>query len=124
MDTLRIGQPEEFAFARAALAQANYTEEAICERVEAPSITIARSPARQLKAIEQHDALDVCIRIFLDGAYVSTATANRFLTPEAVETLIALDLVRVNPRDPAQCWSPVMLYPTRGVYIASDRETN
>ncbi len=124
MDTLRIGSTEEFALARTALARANYTEAAICERAGAPTITHARSPARQLKAIEQHDGLDVCMRIFLDGAYVLTATAIEFLTSQVLETLIALDLVRMNPRNAAECASPVMLYPTRGVYIASDRETN
>jgi SAM-dependent methyltransferase len=124
MDILRIGHPEEFALIRVALTQANYIEQAICERLEAPTITHARSPARQLKALEQHDALDICIRLFLDGAYVSTAAAGQFLTPIVLDTMIALDLVRLNPRNPAQCASPVMLYPTRGVYIASDRETN
>lgn len=123
MDTLRIGLPEEFALVRAAL-ESSYTEAAICERVGVPTITHARSPARQLKALDQHDALDLCIRLFLDGAYVSTAAANEFLTPPVLKTLIALDLVRQNPRNPEQCASPVMLYPTRGVYIASDRETN
>ena len=124
IDTLRIGQPAEFALVRAALVHLNYTEAAICERTGAPTITHARSPARQLKALDQHDALDVCIRLFLDGAYVSTATAREFLAPQVLETLIALDLARLNPRNPAQCASPVMLYPTQGVYIASDRETN
>ena len=92
--------------------------------MNAPTITHARSPARQLKALEQHDALDVCIRLFMDGAYVSTATASEFLTPRVLEALIALDLVRMNPLNSAQCAAPVMMYPTQGVYIASDRETN
>lgn len=124
METLRIGSAEEFALVRAALLRANYTEEAICDRLDAPTITHARSPARQLKALEQYDALDVCIRLFLDGAYVSTAAASTFLRSEVLETLVALDLVRMNPRNLAQCEATVMLYPTRGAFIASDRETN
>ena len=124
MDMLRIGDLEEFALANAALTQADYTEQAVCRRLETPDITHARAPARQLKVIEQHDALDVCIRLFLDGNYVSTSVASQFLTPKALDTLIALDLVRLNPSNPAQCSSPVWLYPTHGAYIASDRETN
>ena len=87
-------------------------------------ISRARSKVKQLRTVELHDALDVCIRLFLDGACVGTDIVGQFMTPAVLETMISLDVVRPGPAGQAQCAATVMLYPTRGAYIASDRDSN
>jgi len=124
MDTLRIGGKEQFSIVRQALLQADFTESAVCARIGCSFISDARSRVRQMSEVMIENALDVYIRLFLDGTYLPVATVAGFLTQEVLEAFLTIDLLRTDPTAPRQCAATVMLYPTKGVYIASDRDSN
>lgn len=117
----RLGASTEFAAVRAALAAAGYTEPAVCERIGIETIyrfrTVAqgREPAPRLD-----DALDVLVRLFLDGLPVRADAVHRLLPAGGADALRALGLLGVFPAEPDHYAASVLLYPTAGLYLVSD----
>jgi SAM-dependent methyltransferase len=70
------------------------------------------------------DALDVLLRVFLVGDSVSRDLLGGFIPSATREAMEALGILCVDPAHPEQCYSPVVLYPVQGLYIASDRWKN
>ncbi len=121
---MHIGDPATFKIVRDALQRANYTEQAVCERLAIASIGSARSLARQVSEWKLNDALDVCIRLFLDGAFVPAVQIVSLLTEPALQGMQELGLLRCREDDASQLAATVQLGPTQGIYVASDRESN
>ncbi len=117
MIPLRMGTDAEFAALRSALVAAEYTGTAICARLGIAKITQfdldpERRPRRPPAA--RPDALDVLIRLFLEGEAVPASEA-------AALPIILLAALGLAAGD-GETWSgTVLLSPMRGLYIASDR---
>jgi len=117
MIPLRIGSDAEFAALRSALAAAEYTEPAICARLGIAKITqFDLDPERRTRRSPAvpPDALDMLIRLFLEGEGVPRSDAAAC----PIDLLAALGLVAT---DGEQLSGTVLLSPMRGLYIASDR---
>ncbi|HWC96571.1 MAG TPA: methyltransferase [Candidatus Sulfopaludibacter sp.] len=109
--TPRPGTPEQFAALRSFLTESDYTETAICERLEIPSLS---KVVHLRTGGPRADALDWLIRLFL---LEETLPAN-WIPAETLALLRALGLVAGE----ADVTGTVKLYPVRSVYVISDRD--
>lgn len=112
---VRIGSESEFVALRSALIAADFTENAICERMALDRISAFPLDAANTNEPEPDDVLGLLVRYLMAGAPVSKKSAERLPMKE----LSALGLA-IEQSYGALC-SPAILYPIHGVYIASDR---
>ncbi len=122
METPRFLGPERFAALRAMLEESGFTEPEICKRVGVAKLCdiAAWGEERDSGAMDTADA--VLLRLFLDREPAPVERVRRALGAGGFEILEEFGLVRAHPADAAACLGTVMLYPTHGLYIASDRD--
>jgi len=110
MFPIRLGTDGEFAALREALEACDYTEPAICSRFQIRHVS--ELPAKG--AVDSGvDRLGLLIRLFIQGGAIDPSAASDLPMRE----LEALGLITRADR----IFASAMLYPTRGVYVASDR---
>jgi protein-L-isoaspartate O-methyltransferase len=116
-----LGAPDDFAAVRELFLWAGYTEPSVCARCEVPRIhqlpTIAQG---RTAGTEIHDALDVLIRLFIDGIAVRDSRVESLLPRRGLDALRALRLIDRHPEHPDAYAASVLLYPTESLYVASD----
>ena len=124
---LQLGSSANFSATRDFFGQAGYSEQAVCERLGLDGLHAYlnrdEKPAPPALA-EVSDALDVLLRVFLVGNSVSRDQLGKFVPRAARESMEALGILCADPADSERCYSPVVLYPVQGLYIASDRWKN
>lgn len=126
---LRLGSPEQFSVVRDFLASAGYTEQTVCERLGLEGLhqylnLSPRNGAASTASVEVSDGLDLLIRLFLAGAFVSRDLVGSFLPGAVRKSMEALGILSADSAAPERCYSPVILYPVKGLYIASNRWSN
>jgi SAM-dependent methyltransferase len=109
----RIGTEEQFRTLRAALDRAGFTEDAVKQRLGLKRIS--GFPLDGKHPAVPDDPLGTLISFLMYGAAISKDSAAKIPLAE----LSALDLAVDHPGGGVCC--TVMLYPLRGVYVASDR---
>jgi hypothetical protein len=107
----RIGTPEQFAALRQFLADSQYTEAAICDRLDIPSLSRV---VHLRTGGPRADALDWLIRLFL----LEEMLPAEWIPAGILPVLHALGLVTGE----AEVTGTVKLYPVRSVYVISDRD--
>jgi methylase of polypeptide subunit release factors len=113
---------EVYAAVRSACANAGFTEAALCRRFGLASIVDFKSLREGRPERARHgDAVEVLTDLFLDLVGVSEAQARRLLGDEAVQAMLALRLVRASASSEPHLLATVLMYPTAGVLLASDR---
>ena len=118
----RLGSEEEFAAARGVLTECDFTPKGICERLGIAALDTYqpnRFGAANLRTAEQ--AVDALILLLMDGEYVPAETLQRLLPAGAVETLASLSLIARDAERPEMWFGGCILFPTRGMWLASDR---
>lgn len=110
MFPIRLGTDAEFAALRNALVACDYTEAAICARFEIKRISELRAETPD----PADDPVLLLVRLFIEGRAVASSA------PLPFRELESLGLVRAEGENVI---GTVMLYPTRGLYIVSDRDT-
>jgi len=118
----RLGSEEEFAAVRGMLTECGFTPKPICERLGIAALDTYqpnRFGAANLRTAEQ--AVDVLILLLMDGEYVPAETLERLLPAGAAEKLEALSLIARDPERPEMWFGGCILFPTRGMWLASDR---
>jgi SAM-dependent methyltransferase len=116
-----FGTPEQFAALRHLLERSGYTTQGVCERIGIPTI-YDFTTLREGRAgpSDVADALDVLIRLFLDGEAVDARRVRQELSDGGVELLADLGLLAPHPVQTDCLAVSVLLYPTEGLYIVSD----
>ncbi len=114
---LRLGSDVEFAALHAALQTAGYTERAVCARLGLERISQFRLEGDSHLETEPDDVVGLLIWMLMECFPISSANAHKI----PMEELQALNLVTPHPTDPGSCYSTTMLYPSRGLYVTSDR---
>lgn len=119
---LRLGTPEAFAAVRQVLADANFTEPAICERLGIPAFT-AFGGAEVRNGIANTGAtpFDALVRLFLDLRPVPRKDVADLFGGAAAGAMEELGLIASTPDDRSTVAASVGLAPTRGLWLASDR---
>ncbi len=116
------GTVEQFAAARAALERIGFTEAAICAGAKIDSIyELPTRAEREVGFLDDETPLSLAVRLFMDGEDFARNTVRTVFDAADLSALEAIGLVRFSPGDPARCLSFVSLYPTEGLYVASDR---
>lgn len=105
---------------RALLEHAGFTEEAVCRRTGVASIYDFTSIREGRERADTADALDVLIRLFLDGELLDRARVLEHLPADAVHALESLGLLSGQPSDASKQFATVLLYPTQGLWLISD----
>jgi SAM-dependent methyltransferase len=121
----RDGSTSELAAVRALLDESGYTTAAVCARTGVAQIHELRTINQgRTTGIELDDALDALIHLFLDGLPVPAGAVERLLPSPGISALEQVGLVQRHPRADTHFAATVRLYPTHGLYIASDLETS
>lgn len=119
----REGSDADFAAVRELLTTADYSTAAVCTRTGVQQMEAVRTVAEGRSiGIELRDALDVLIRLFIDGVAVPVATVESLLPAPGAGALRELQLLDRHPRVPDSYAASVRLYPVDGLYIVSDLE--
>jgi methylase of polypeptide subunit release factors len=118
----RLGSEEEFAAVRGILAECGFTPEPICQRLGIAALDTYqpnRFGAANLRTPEQ--PVDVLMLLLMDGEFVPAETVERLLPAGAARKLEALGLIARDPERPDLWFGGCILFPTRGMWLASDR---
>jgi SAM-dependent methyltransferase len=112
---------EQCSALRTLVADAGFTAPAVCNRVGIASIYdfISLREGR-CGAVPIADALDVLIRLFMDVELVDGELVRRHLGVAGAGLLEDVGLLRTHTGDPARVHAGFLLYPTEGLWIASD----
>ncbi|PYT16341.1 MAG: SAM-dependent methyltransferase [Acidobacteria bacterium] len=118
---LRIGTDAEFAALRSALMAAGFTEQALCERLQLEHISRFDLKNQSELREEPVDETGLLVRLLMECGPVTRAGAATLGRHNVWYALAALGLVAPAASNPDRWYAKVMLYPTRGLYIVSDR---
>jgi SAM-dependent methyltransferase len=105
---------------RTLLERAGFTEEAVCGRTGVASIYDFTSVRDGRAPAESRDALDVLIRLFLDGELLDRSVIRQHLPANAVRALESIGLLSGPSADASKQFATVLLYPTQGLWLISD----
>ncbi|MDQ6828014.1 MAG: methyltransferase, partial [Gemmatimonadota bacterium] len=107
---------------RALLARLGYTEQAAWERMGCEPVGVYRNPVDDgREPMQLNDALDLCIRMFMDGEPFPRERAAELIGGDAIALLASIGLLETVPDDDTKIRAMVQLYPTQNLYIVSDR---
>lgn len=120
-DLPREGTAEQRGRLTQLLGESDFTTAAVCARLGIASIYdfVSRREGRAGEA-PLADRLDLLIRLFMDVELVPTGEVERLLSPADTAVLRSIGLLRPHQADPALCHATFLLYPTEGLWIASD----
>ena len=111
--------PSQLAGLRALFTEAGYTASGVCSRAGIESIYDFRSRREGRPGGEEIvDRLDLLMRLFMDVEIVDRRLAEGLLSDEQVRLLQNLGLVV--DQDSPTLEAAVLVYPTEGLWIASD----
>lgn len=120
---LRPSDPTHFAQLRELLTRAGYQAEAVCAHLGLPTMYdyMGRTLDIGIDAEPVESALAVLVRLFLDARTLPNDVVDAHLGSDARPLLEELGLLRDDPNDADRSVSTVLLYPTEGVWVVSDR---
>lgn len=120
-DPLVLGAEGHFEAIRRGLADLAFTAEEVCRRVLCPTIFEFQTREEGRQALpEPGDAVDLLIRLLMDGEEVDAEQAADLL-PESLRRAWT-ELAFVRPSQPGRIQAQIALYPVESLYIASDRQ--
>jgi SAM-dependent methyltransferase len=107
---------------RQLLTTVGFTEQAVSERTGAKSIYDFTSVREGHVPGQALDALDVLIRLFLDGDMMDRAVIRQYLpdSDNSVGALERLGLLSSPANDASKQFATVLLYPTNNLWMISD----
>ncbi|HXN50531.1 MAG TPA: methyltransferase [Candidatus Acidoferrum sp.] len=127
MNLLEIGTTSQFTALRSFLNESGYTEGHICEKLGLPTVEaldIVALSENLAHRVASANPVDVIIRLFLLGEFVSIAEAESRFPGPAWAAMNALGLIEEDSADRKRCFGAVALYPVGDLFIVSDRWSN
>lgn len=122
MIPLRFPPAETFTALRHLLDHHGYREGPVCERTGSVSMYDFRTLGQgRERGRELETGLDVLIRLFMDSEALPSGEVAAHLGDDAVGILEACGLLVAPPSRPGVRAGTVLLYPTDGLWVASDR---
>lgn len=123
---LRLPDEEHFRRVRDFLDHSGYTESAAAERIgfarldQISEYSLCDHQQRD-RNLRIRDPLGVIVKLFLCGQPLASSEIREFVTGELYASFEALGLLETSE---SGIFSPVLLYPAYGLYLASDRYMN
>ena len=125
MPPLIVGPRHLFDGLRAFLIDSHYLEPALFQRlgIQQPKdyLTLRPNPSSPRPI---HDRLDLLARLFLIGEIVEEHQMQSWVPAPVREAMTGLGVVARYPGRPEHWYATTALYPTYGIWIASDRWTS
>lgn len=118
--TIRSTDAAAMETLHALLEKSGFTEEAIAQRTGVASIYDFTSIREGRPSVETRDALDILIRLFLDGELLDRALVRQHLSADGVRALETLGLLSGPRTDASKQFATVLLYPTQDMWLISD----
>src|SRR4029079_12549997 len=114
---------EAFAVLRDVLTSAKFDERTVSARLGVPSLYDVKRLAdgRTTLASTPEDANGVLVRLFIDSETLPPSLVERLLSARVLGALHALGLVAPAADGDGSLAATAMLYPTPGLWLASDR---
>jgi SAM-dependent methyltransferase len=114
---------EAFAVLRDVLTSAKFDERTVSARLGVPSLYDVKRLAdgRTTLASTPEDANGVLVRLFIDSETLPASLVERLLSARVLGALHALGLVAPAADGDGSLAATAMLYPTQGLWLASDR---
>jgi SAM-dependent methyltransferase len=119
---LRFQDPARFHALREALQSAGYTEPALCSRLGIARLSELRAVGEGRDPEPLGSASSVLTHLLLDRESAPSDLVDRRLGSTLFSLLEEFGLLRPHPTEPGHILATAMLYPVRGVYVASDRD--
>ena len=121
---LALGSRDAFVALRTLFASSCFDEPTIAARLGLPSLYNVKrlTDGRTTLAGVPEDAAAALVRLLIDGESLPASLAEELLGAEALAALDVLGVVAPLPDDPAALVGTVTLYPTQGLWLASDRQ--
>jgi SAM-dependent methyltransferase len=121
---IRLGPNADFEVVRRTLTAARYDEPTVAARLGVPSLSNVKrlTDGRTTLAEMPEDTNAALVRLLIDGESLPAALADRLLGVDARAALEGLGVIAPVPGDPTMIVASVMLYPTQGLWLASDRQ--
>jgi methylase of polypeptide subunit release factors len=121
---LVLGEPGQFARLRDTLRAVRFDEPTVATRLGVQSLYNVKRIAdgRTTLTGVPEDANAALVRLLIDGETVPASLVERLLGVETLAALGALGVVTPASDDPTALVATVMLYPTQGLWLASDRQ--
>ncbi len=121
----KLGTEAEFAALRDVLRACDFTAERVSERLGIPNITEYKNIRQGRLTVHSAELpLDALILLFMDGEYVDRGTIGRLLPAGALAAMEALGLILFDHDRPDLGYGAVTLFPTQGLWMASDRASS
>ncbi|MCU1292210.1 MAG: putative methyltransferase, partial [Bryobacterales bacterium] len=122
MHPLTLGSTGQFRALRQLLFDHDYTEEAVCHRLQIPSIYDFKTLREGREGDPGiNDGLDALIRLLMDEEALPAEALEDRLGPAALSVLEDLAIVKRLSDDQSRVYADAVLYPQEGLFIASDR---
>jgi SAM-dependent methyltransferase len=118
VEPFRMGTPEQFDRLREVFEALGYTEPEVCKRFGIE--TIHQATRRLEPDREASDPQALLIRLFLETAEVPWRIMRALLSPGDLAAIEDLGLLMPRSLTGDVCRATLALYPTEGLYIASD----
>ncbi len=116
------GPAAAFSLVQRACNAAGFDEPGICDRLGIAGIVDFKSRREgRVEGKRVGDALEVLVDLFMDQISVSAERVRQALGDDVVEALVVLGLLRADPGEHTSLTSTMLLYPTAGVLLTSDR---
>lgn len=121
---LVLGEPSQFARLRDTLCAVRFDESTVATRLGVQSLYNVKriTDGRTTLTGTPEDANAALVRLLIDGEPLPASLAERLLGAETLAALSALGVATPVSDDPSALVATVMLYPTQGLWLASDRQ--
>jgi methylase of polypeptide subunit release factors len=119
MVPIHLGSAAEFGIVRTFLQHAGFAERNIRARIKCDSLL---QIADRAEVPGPSDALQLLIKLFLQGTTCALAETEGHIPEEVLTTLLSLGLLSLT--DAGRIYATVLMTPTFGVFCVSDRFTN
>lgn len=119
---LHVLDAPAFQALRDLLTGHGFTDAGICARCGVATVFDYGTRAKAGDPGAPRDGLDLLLRLFMDSEAVDEADLRAHLRAADIELLAAFGLLGPGSDDASRWAAPVRLYPTRGVWIVSDRD--
>ena len=122
--SLRHGPREAFVALRNLLSAAHFDEPTIAARLGVRSLSNVKriTDGRTTLTGVPEDRNAALVRLLIDGETLPVSLAEQLLGGEALSALDAVGVLGRASGDPTSLVATVMLYPTQGLWLASDRQ--
>jgi len=118
---LQLGSPDDFEVVRNFLMESEFTARRLCELLGVEALHEVLGGKGSPRDSERESRLGVLAELFVLGRYVASTRWKAAVPDRVSEAMARLGLIESGPGPDGRLVSPVMLAPSEGLVLVSDR---